>query len=317
MGYGEQSVVNHAEWVTCGEAISTVPRRAGWAQWSAYPGSSWAAYLCEKNYGNLVVTYDLVIRVPAAPGQARSGVATLGGPGLGGGCPGGALGASDAAARPPRVGRSGRNLLLISVAGQRTRGGPLDERQWSPSRVTQLGDRGCPHDTGHHRDDRWGGSAGCPFCAGRSVPTVGGRWGSARPPEWLPLRAGAGPSGPPAKPAESRKATRMAGPAPGVPGSVRAVPGGTPGATIAGCDPPGREGCGRAGLGSGWWLGPAEGPTGRAEILARLGHPGRHAAFGELSVGARVVGLLRPDLAVHLEYPVIVLEDVVHDGTGE
>src|SRR5262249_22520279 len=58
------------------------------------------------------------------------------------------------------------------------------------------------------------------------------------------------------------------------------------------------------------------GPRGE-QVLAGLGHPRGHARFGRLAVRARVVRLLVADVAVHLEYAVVVAEHMTRDRAGE
>src|SRR5690606_29213613 len=53
------------------------------------------------------------------------------------------------------------------------------------------------------------------------------------------------------------------------------------------------------------------------ELPAGLGDALGHAGLGGLAVGARVVLLLVPDLAVDLKHAIVVLQHVVRDRTGE
>src|SRR4051812_46323671 len=53
--------------------------------------------------------------------------------------------------------------------------------------------------------------------------------------------------------------------------------------------------------------------AGGQQVLAGLHHAVGHAGLGELHVGARVVGLLDPHLAVDLEHAVVVAEHVAGD----
>src|SRR5919199_931344 len=57
--------------------------------------------------------------------------------------------------------------------------------------------------------------------------------------------------------------------------------------------------------------------TGRQQVLAGADDALGHADLGELHVGARVVGLLDPDLAVDLQHAVVVAEHVPGDRPGE